>query len=147
MLISIKNDRNWVRKWQSFCVDSVKTKRYYTTGYMRGEVVNNTSYAYYTRKTYGMCWTHTTSCLMLSMILHRAHVPQPSLSTSVILARQSKGESPQIIYKTIIPADVGVRGQADLIDLQFSPDNGYKIIIKLKDYISKFVFLSRSGPR
>ena len=45
----------------------------------------------------------------------------------------------KIIHKPIIPAGVGVRGQADLVDLQLSPDNGYKLILNYQDCFSRFV--------
>ena len=56
-------------------------------------------------------------------------------------AIKGRKSTQKIIHKPIIPAGVGVRGQADLIDLQLSPDNGYNFILNYQDCFSKFVVL------
>ena len=47
----------------------------------------------------------------------------------------------KIIHKPIIPDTIGQRGQADLVDLQMIPDDGYKYILNYQDCFSKFVIL------
>ena len=56
-------------------------------------------------------------------------------------AIKGRKSTQKIIHKPIIPAGVGVRGQADLVDLQLSPDAGYKFILNYQDCFSKFVVL------
>ena len=56
-------------------------------------------------------------------------------------AIKERKSTQKIIHKPIIPAGVGVRGQADLVDLQLSPDAGYKFILNYQDCFSKFVVL------
>ena len=50
--------------------------------------------------------------------------------------QQSKGRSPHNHSNRC-----WYRGQADLIDLQLSPDDGYKFILNYQDCFSKFVVL------
>ena len=56
-------------------------------------------------------------------------------------AIKGRKSTQKIIHKPIIPAGVGVRGQADLVDLQLSPDAGYKFILNYQDCFIKFVVL------
>ena len=79
-------------------------------------------------------------------IEHMYLIPRDVLSLFIRLchtcqAIKGRKSTQKIIHKPIIPAGVGVRGQADLVDLQLSPDNGYKFILNYQDCISKFVVL------
>ena len=53
----------------------------------------------------------------------------------------------KIIHKPIIQEGVGVRRQADLVDLQLSPDAGYKFILNYRDCFSKFDVLRPLSPK
>ena len=58
------------------------------------------------------------------------------------LSGDTREESSQkIVHKPIIPDAVGQRGQADLVDLQMVPDNGYKFILNYQYRLSKYVIL------
>ena len=80
------------------------------------------------------------------------HIPREVTAVYIRLchtcqAIKGRKSTQKIIHKPIIPVDVGVRGQAELVDLQLSPDAGYKFILKYQDCFSKFVVLEHSGPR
>ena len=80
-------------------------------------------------------------CIDHMFYIHRevtALYPRLSHTCQAIKGRKS---TQKIIYKPIIPAGVGARGQADLVDLQLSPDSGYKFILNYQDCFSKFVVL------
>ena len=77
---------------------------------------------------------------------HMYHIPR---EVTVLLLRlcptcqagKGRKSTLKMIHKPILPAGVGVRGQADLVDLQLCPDNGYKFILNYQDCFSKFVVL------
>ena len=62
-------------------------------------------------------------------------------------ATRGRKRTQKIVHKPIIPDAVGQRGQADLVDLQMIPDNGYKFILNY--CLSKYVILRplRDGRR
>ena len=75
---------------------------------------------------------------------HMYHIPREVTVLFIRLCpicNKGRKSTQKIIHKPIIPAGVGVRGQADLVDLQLSPDNGYKFILNYQDCFSKFVVL------
>ena len=77
---------------------------------------------------------------------HGTHVPRPVIQLfldlcSICQETKGKKSTHKIIHKPIIPETVGVRGQADLVDLQLFEDNGYKFILNYQDCFSKFIIL------
>ena len=58
---------------------------------------------------------------------------------SICQETKGKKSTHKIIHKPIILETVGVRGQADLVDLQLFEDNGYKFILNYQDCFSKFI--------
>ena len=72
------------------------------------------------------------------LVEHGNHVPRPVIQLFLDLcqicqATRGKKSTQKIVYKPIIPDAVGQRGQADLVDLQMVPDNGYKFILNYLD--------------
>ena len=64
-----------------------------------------------------------------------------ALMYPALLGDKGKKSTHKIIHKPIIPETVGVRGKADLVDLQLFEDNGYKFILNYQDCFSKFIIL------
>ena len=80
------------------------------------------------------------------LVEHGNHVPRPVIELFLDLcqicqATRGKKSTQKIVHKPIIPDAVGQRGQADLVDLQMVPDNGYKFILNYQDCLSKYVIL------
>ena len=80
------------------------------------------------------------------LIEHGTHVPRPVMQRFVDLCQtcqetRGRKSTHKIIHKPIIPDTVGQRGQADLVNLQMVPDDGYKYILNYQDCFSKFVIL------
>ena len=73
---------------------------------------------------------------------HDTHVPRPVIQLfldlcSICQETKGKKSSHNIILKPIISETVGVRGHADLVDLQLFKDNGYKFILNYQDCKTK----------
>ena len=56
-------------------------------------------------------------------------------------AIKGRKSTQKIIHLPIIPAGVGLCGQANLVDLLLSPDDGYKFILNYQDCFLKFIVL------
>ena len=80
------------------------------------------------------------------LVEHGNHVPRPVIELFLDLcqicqATRGKKSTQKIVHKPIIPDAVGQCGQANLVDLQVVPDNGYKFILNYQDCLSKYVIL------
>ena len=96
---------------------------------------------------------YTSRCVMgggpewrNTLVEHGSHVPRPVIQLFLDLcqicqATRGRKSTQKIVHKPIIPDVVGQRGQADLVDLQMVPDNGYKFILNYQDCLSKYVIL------
>ena len=78
------------------------------------------------------------------LVEYGSHVPRPVIQLFLDLcqicqATRRRKSTQKIVPKPIIPDAVGHRGQADLVDLQMVPDNGYKFILNY--CLSKYVIL------
>ena len=151
---SIKSDRNWIRKRQRFCVvqcDDVKVL-YHREQEMRGikrpklRVVPKED-LWDTLENAHTELSHAGRDRMHAYFIeHMYLIPRDVISLFIRLCHTCQAikgwkSTQKIIHKPIIPAGVGVRGQADLVDLQLSPDNGYKFILNYQDCFNKFVVL------
>ena len=151
---SIKSDRKRIRKRQRFCVvqcDDVKVL-YCREQEMRGikrpklRVVPKEDLWDILENAHTELSHAGRDRMHAYFIEHMYLIPRDVISLFISLchtcqAIKGRKSTQKIIHKPIIPAGVGVRGQADLVDLQLSPDNGYKFILNYQDCFSKFVVL------
>ena len=151
---SIKSDRNWIRKRQRFCVVQCEDLKvlYHRGQEMRGikrpqlrvvpkedlwDILDNA----HTELSHAGRDRMNAHCIEHMFYIHREVTALYVRLCHTYQAIKGRKSTQKIIHKPIIPADVGVRGQADLVDLQLSPDAGYKFILNYQDCFSKFVVL------